>query len=84
MPPDDPATLGRDASSPAAIPVRGWRAVLRRVWREAISDRLGLVAAGCAFYATVAEEYPNVLGMIAAGDDFAALAEAARPRPESL
>ena len=54
MPPDDPATLGRDASSPAAIPVRGWRAVLRRVWREAISDRLGLVAAGCAFYATVA------------------------------
>lgn len=54
MPPDDPATLGRDACSPAAIPVRGWRAVLRRVWREAISDRLGLVAAGCAFYATVA------------------------------
>jgi ribosomal protein S18 acetylase RimI-like enzyme len=30
-----------------------------------------------AFYASLAEEYPNVLPMIAAGDDFAALAAAA-------
>ncbi len=33
-----------------------------------------------AFYATLAEEYPNVLAMTASGDAFAALAEAARAR----
>lgn len=33
-------------------------------------------AAARAFYASLGEEYPNVLPMIAAGDDFAALAEA--------
>jgi membrane protein len=31
-----------------------WRAVLGRTAREVITDRVGLVAAGCAFYATLA------------------------------
>lgn len=43
--------LGRRAETPARIPLRGWGAVLRRVLREAASDRISLVAAGCAFYA---------------------------------
>lgn len=32
----------------------GWLAVARRIWREAVSDRISLVAAGCAFYAMLA------------------------------
>ena len=42
-----------------AIPVkrgvlsRAWR-ILLRVWREAVSDHIGVVAAGCAFYGMVA------------------------------
>ena len=46
--------LGRLANSPAEIPWRGWKHVLRRTWAEIISDRVALVAAGCAFYATLA------------------------------
>src|SRR5579884_198117 len=46
--------LGRQATNPAQIPWRGWKAVLRRTFQEMISDRISLVAAGCAFYATLA------------------------------
>ena len=46
--------LGRDADSPLAIPWAGWRRVLRRTAREIVSDRISLVAAGCAFYGTLA------------------------------
>ena len=48
------ASLGRMANSPADIPWRGWKRVLARTWREIISDRVSLVAAGCAFYGTLA------------------------------
>jgi membrane protein len=47
------ATLGRRAGSPGAIPWRGWKQVIRRTSREIISDRVTLVAAGCAFWATL-------------------------------
>ena len=50
----DSHALGRLANSPIDIPWRGWKRVLRRTWREIISDRVSLVAAGCAFYATLA------------------------------
>lgn len=50
----DAAALGRLADSPGQIPWRGWRAVLRRVFWELITDRASLVAAGCAFYGTLA------------------------------
>ncbi len=33
---------------------RGWRAILRATLREMVTDRAGLAAAGCAFYATLA------------------------------
>lgn len=45
---------GRRATSPADIPMRGWRQVIRRTYREVSSDRINLVAAGCAFWATLA------------------------------
>ena len=48
------AALGRRADSPREIPWRGWKHVLHRTAREIASDRLSLVAAGCAFYATLA------------------------------
>lgn len=46
--------LGRLADNPTEIPWQGWKAVLRRTALEMISDRVGLVAAGCAFYAMLA------------------------------
>jgi membrane protein len=48
------ADLGRHAHAPVQIPWRGWKQVLRRTFSEMISDRIGLAAAGCAFYATLA------------------------------
>ncbi len=46
--------LGRTAEHPARIPWAGWKKVLMRTFSEMISDRIGLAAAGCAFYATLA------------------------------
>ncbi len=46
--------LGRTAEHPARIPWAGWKKVLMRTFSELISDRIGLAAAGCAFYATLA------------------------------
>ena len=50
----DAHRLGRHAASPSEIPWPGWKAVLRRVAIEMMTDRVSLVAAGCAFYATLA------------------------------
>ena len=50
----DAEALGRNAESPIEIPWRGWRAVLGRTFREIISDKISLIAAGCAFYAMLA------------------------------
>jgi membrane protein len=46
--------LGRLAARPYQIPWAGWKRVLRRTVTEVITDRISLVAAGCAFYATLA------------------------------
>jgi len=46
--------LGRHAASPAQIPWLGWKSVLRRTFIEMLTDRISLVAAGCAFYGTLA------------------------------
>ncbi|WP_428391451.1 YihY/virulence factor BrkB family protein [Lichenicoccus sp.] len=48
------AQIGRHAHKPVQIPWRGWKQVLRRTVSEMISDRIGLAAAGCAFYGTLA------------------------------
>lgn len=50
----DAAELGRRAENPIQIPWKGWKAVLVRTARQMVSDRASLVAAGCAFYATLA------------------------------
>ena len=46
--------LGRLAQGPLDIPWRGWKAVIRRALTEMLTDRVSLVAAGVAFYATLA------------------------------
>ena len=51
MPPTNP---GHDAAAPADIPIGGWWQVLKRVYREAQRDNLGLIAAGVAFYGFLA------------------------------
>jgi membrane protein len=50
----DAAQLGRHADTPLHIPWLGWKRVLRRTAREIVSDKISLVAAGCAFYGTLA------------------------------
>ncbi len=44
-------TRGRDAQSPASIPVKGWLDVGWRVGQSIAENRLSLIAAGIAFYA---------------------------------
>lgn len=46
--------LGRYALGPTGIPWLGWKRVIRRTVIEMLTDRVSLVAAGCAFYATLA------------------------------
>lgn len=50
----DAEQLGRFADSPVDIAWPGWRAVIRRTVAEMLTDRVALVAAGCAFYGTLA------------------------------
>lgn len=48
------AGRGREADCPSEIPTRGWKDILRRVYREVVRDRVTLVAAGAAFYLMLA------------------------------
>lgn len=48
------ASRGIEATSPWRMPLRAWREVLKRCWREATTDNLGLIAAGVAFYGFLA------------------------------
>ena len=45
---------GRDASSPLEVPPKGWLEILKRAWREAGDDNVGIIAAGVAFYGFLA------------------------------
>jgi membrane protein len=45
---------GRNATSPAAIPWRGWKDVLLRTFWQVNEDRLLLIAGGVVFYALLA------------------------------
>ncbi len=49
-----PDALGRTARVPTDIPLRGWKQVAIRTVQEMITDRVALMAAGCAFFATLA------------------------------
>ena len=44
----------RTTSSPLAMPLKGWKEVFVRTWREAGDDNVGLVAAGVSFYGFLA------------------------------
>jgi len=45
---------GRDAASPADIPVHGWWQIAKRVVAEIGNDRVGIISAGVAFYMMLA------------------------------
>lgn len=45
---------GRDAETPTDIPAKGWKDILWRVKDEIGEDRVGLIAAGVAFYGLLA------------------------------
>ena len=45
---------GREAISPWAIPLAGWKEIAGRTWRQTWIDNVGLVAAGVAFYGFLA------------------------------
>ncbi|MEO6248645.1 MAG: YihY/virulence factor BrkB family protein [Sphingomicrobium sp.] len=48
------ADRGREADSPAQMPVLGWKEILLRTFKEGAKDNIALVAAGVAFYAFLA------------------------------
>lgn len=54
---------GRHADSPDEIPARGWRDILWRVHKHAARERLGIVAAGVAFYALMSL-FPTLIAII--------------------
>lgn len=57
-------TRGRDAATPAKIPLVGWKDVAFRVKDQVAKDRVGLLAAGVAFYGLLAL-FPAITAVIA-------------------
>jgi membrane protein len=45
---------GREATSPWQLPLRAWRDVVVRTWKEADADNVALIAAGVSFYGFLA------------------------------
>lgn len=60
----DESGHGRDADAPQAIPVRGWRDILIRTWKEFSEDQAPLVAAGVTFY-TLLALFPGIGAFVA-------------------
>ncbi|HET7670523.1 MAG TPA: YihY/virulence factor BrkB family protein [Burkholderiales bacterium] len=54
---------GRHADSPDEIPAPGWRDILWRVHKHAARERLGIAAAGVAFYALMSL-FPTLIAII--------------------
>ena len=54
---------GRRAHSPDEIPALGWRDILIRVHKHVTRERLGIVAAGIAFYALMAL-FPGMIALL--------------------
>lgn len=48
------SATGRNADSPAQLPLEGWKQVAIRTWKQSSEDNVALVAAGVAFYAFLA------------------------------
>ena len=45
---------GRDAASPFALPLKGWKDVLARTWKEFNDDQIAAVAGGVTFFGLLA------------------------------
>jgi len=59
-------TRGRQATSPHQIPIKGWKDIFLRLKDEVAQDRVGLVAAGVAFYGLLAL-FPAITAILAIG-----------------
>jgi membrane protein len=57
---------GRHAESPTAIPAKGWKDIGFRLKDEIAEDRVGLIAAGVAFYGLLAL-FPAITAILAIG-----------------
>jgi len=55
---------GRNATAPHRIPLRGWFDIGLRLWKRLRSDRIGLIAAGVAFYGLLAL-FPGIAACVA-------------------
>lgn len=66
---------GRDAERPGQIPLRGWKDILSRTYREFNRDQIALIAAGCTFYALLAL-FPGVTAFAALYGLFADVSDA--------
>ena len=55
---------GRNAETPVQIPLTGWKDIAFRLKDEIASDRVGLIAAGIAFYGLLAL-FPAITALIA-------------------
>ncbi|KQB96051.1 ribonuclease BN [Loktanella sp. 1ANDIMAR09] len=59
-------TRGRHADSPTEIPAKGWKDIAFRLKDEIGEDRVGLIAAGVAFYGLLAL-FPAITALLAIG-----------------
>ena len=59
-------TRGRHADSPTDIPPKGWKDIAFRLKDEISEDRVGLIAAGVAFYGLLAL-FPAITALLAIG-----------------
>lgn len=55
---------GRNAETPLELPASGWKDIAFRVKDEVVGDRVGLIAAGVAFYGLLAL-FPAITALIA-------------------
>ncbi len=51
---EDDIMRGRDAETPSAIPMRGWKDIFWRVWKSLTQDHVMLIAGGITFYLLLA------------------------------
>ena len=71
------AGRGRDAETPAEIPVRGWKDILKRTLKEFSEDQVPLIAAGCTFYSLLAL-FPGITAFVSLYGLFADVSDARR------
>lgn len=62
----DSMARGRSADTPTDIPAKGWKDIAFRLKDEIAEDRIGLIAAGVAFYGLLAL-FPAVTAIMAIG-----------------